>query len=587
MATYLETQRSILENEISLKNQAIESSINAIALTDLNGEIIYINKPFLKLFDVSNKKNFLKNHSTSFWNEQTEAIEIIKNIHQTEFWSGEIEVTKTNGSKIITLFSANAIKSKAGKSIAIMISIIDISKEKELEKDLETIFNSINDEIAIFALDGHFLEANRVTFERLGYSKSELTQMSVMDVTPPEYRENLRKQVLEKLERGGGIIETVSRHKDGSLIPIELNIQSIEYKGKPAIITVARDTTDRKKAENALKASEEKYSNLVENGNDGIIIIQDNLLKYINQKFENMAGYSKDEILGRSFFDIVSEEDRDITLNRHKKRFTHSDFTNNYEIEILSKNGKRVPVEISGSIIDYEGRPANMAIIRDITERKKLKQKIRETDIKNEAILNALPDLIFQCNKEGTILDFRPSTEIDTYVQPKDFLDKNVKEVLPEDIAAKVISSIDQAIKTKELQRFYYELRTNRKLNYFEARVVLTGEDSTLAIISDITDRKLAEIKLKKSEEKYSALVENGNDGILIVQDDLVKYANSKMTEMVGYSLKEAIGSPFLEYVHENHRELVFDKYEKKLKVGNEIRSRYEFDILSKDGGKI
>ncbi|WP_445475186.1 PAS domain-containing protein [Methanococcoides methylutens] len=261
MTTNLKKHISIFEKELSLKNQAIESSISAIALTDLEGEIIYINSSFLKMFGFNSKNDFLSGHSSSFWNEHTEITEIIKIVQEKGYWSGELSVKKRNGSKLITLFSANFIRDNSEKTVAMMASFIDISKQKELEKDLETIFSSINDEIAIFTLDGRFLEANQVTFDKLGYTKDELIQMTVMDITPPEFREALREQIFEKLEHGGGVVETVSKHKDGSLVSIELDIRPIEYKGDHAIIAVARDTTERKKAEAALRASEEKYAN--------------------------------------------------------------------------------------------------------------------------------------------------------------------------------------------------------------------------------------------------------------------------------------------------------------------------------------
>ncbi|KGK99422.1 hypothetical protein LI82_02465 [Methanococcoides methylutens] len=590
MTTNLKKQISTFEKELTLKNQAIESTINAIALTDIEGEILYINSSFLKMFGFDNKNDFLSRNATNFWNNQTEATEIvkiIKCIQETGYWSGELTAKRRDGSKLITLFSANFIRNKSKKPVAMMASFIDISKQKELENDLETIFNSINDEIAIFAADGQFVEANQVTFDKLGYTKDELMQMTVMDITPPEFKEALREQIFKKIEQGGGIVETVSKHKDGSLVSIELNIRPIEYKGNPATITVARDTTERKKAEAALKASEEKYSSLVENGNDGIVIIQDKLLKFVNQKFMDISRFSKNELLGNSFFDLVSIEYRELAQKRHSQRFYSNDVPNHYEIDILSENGSLVPVEISGSIIEFEGKPANMAIIRDITERKNMEQKLRQADLKNQTILNALPDMIFECTIDGIIIDYRPSSEIDTYVQAKDFLGKKFNDVFPKNIAERIISSIEKVIQTKELQRFDYHLLIDEKINYFEARVVLSREDSILAIVSDITDRKLAESELKKSEEKYSALVENGNDGIIIVQDGLLKYANSKMMEMTGYNLEEAIGKPFLEYVYDDHRDLVFDKYKQKLKNGGKLQSRYEFDILSKDRNKI
>ncbi|UGV39704.1 PAS domain S-box protein [Methanococcoides orientis] len=586
MTTNLKKHISTFEKELSLKNQAIESSINAIALTDLEGEILYINSFFLKMFGFDNKNDFLSTNATNFWNKQTKATEIIKIVQEMGHWSGELTVKKKNGSKLITLFSASIIRDNSKKPVAMMISFIDISKQRELENDLETIFNSINDEIAIFNLEGQFLEANQITFDKLGYTKDELMQMTVMDITPPEFRETLREQVFEKLEQGGGIVETVSKHKDGSLASIELNIRPIEYKGNPAVITIARDTTERKKTETALKASEKKYSTLVENGNDGIFIIQDNLLKFVNQKFIDISGFSKNELIGSPFFNLVSTEYKELSLKRHTQRFSSDNVPNNYEIEILSENGSLVPVEISGSVIEYEGKPANMAIIRDITERKTMEKKLRETDLKNQAILNALPDLIFQCTIDGIIIDYRPSPEINTYAQPKDFLGKKVNEVLPKEIADRIIYSIKQVIQSKELQRFDYQLPINGKINDFEVRMVVSGDDSILAIVSDITERKLAENELRISEEKYSTLVEKGNDGIVITQDGLFKFANSKILEIMGYRPEELIGKPFLDHVCEGQRDLVLTRHNDRMN-GKNVPSRYEFDILSKDGNRI
>lgn len=118
----------------------------------------------------------------------------------------------------------------------------------------EIIFNSVNDGIVINSLDGRFLEANQITCSDLGYSKEELLKMNVTDITPLELRGTLHGQVAEKLNSGGGIIETLCKCKDGSLVPIELNLRLIEFKGNTAILIVARNITERKRAEEKLLA---------------------------------------------------------------------------------------------------------------------------------------------------------------------------------------------------------------------------------------------------------------------------------------------------------------------------------------------
>jgi PAS domain S-box-containing protein len=115
----------------------------------------------------------------------------------------------------------------------------------------------------------------------------------------------------------------------------------------------------------------------VEEGNDGIVIIQDGLLKFANSKMVEITGFPKEEAIQRPFTDFVSPEYRELVIDRYKKRMSGEEIPNKYEIEILSKDGGKIPVEISASIIQYEGRPADMAIVRDITERKRAEEALR------------------------------------------------------------------------------------------------------------------------------------------------------------------------------------------------------------------
>ncbi|MDA0525725.1 ATP-binding protein [Methanococcoides alaskense] len=127
------------------------------------------------------------------------------------------------------------------------------------------------------------------------------------------------------------------------------------------------------------KRSDEKYSTLVEKGNDGIILIQDYVVKFANSKFGEMIGCTKEEVIGIPLLDLISEDYKELVLDRYERRIKNdSTIPYRYEIDLLSKDGKKIPVEISASYIEFEGKPADMAILRDITERKKAEMTMQE-----------------------------------------------------------------------------------------------------------------------------------------------------------------------------------------------------------------
>jgi len=127
------------------------------------------------------------------------------------------------------------------------------------------------------------------------------------------------------------------------------------------------------------KRSDEKYTTIVEKGNDGIVIIQDYLLKFVNPTFGEITGYTKEESIGLPLLDFISEDYKELVLDRYERRIKNDQtIPYRYELYLLSKDGKKIPVEISASYIEYDGKPADMAIIRDITERKKAEYVLQE-----------------------------------------------------------------------------------------------------------------------------------------------------------------------------------------------------------------
>jgi len=197
---------------------------------------------------------------------------------------------------------------------------------------------------------------------------------------------------------------------------------------------------------------------------------------------------------------------------------------------------------ISTILIQHNKEQFVLLTADDITDQKLAEKEALEVSAKNEAILNLLPDLIFECKRDGIIVNYRTSIEDDLYVLPNEFLGKKIIEILPKELAWKTMHSIEQTIQTKELQSFQYQLPMNGKMVDFEARLVACGEDSALVIVSDITERKRIEKDLRESEEKFKTIFENANDAIYLTDlNGQFLEVNQMACDQLGYSRSELI----------------------------------------------
>lgn len=141
----------------------------------------------------------------------------------------------------------------------------------------------------------------------------------------------------------------------------------------------------REQAKAALRESEEKYRLLVENATDAIYIAQDGSAKFANPKAEKMTGYTAEELAKMPFVNIIHPEDRDMVIERYRKRLKGEKLPSLYSFRIINKSGEELPVELNTVLINWEGRPATLNFLRDNTEKEKLEGQLRQAQ-KMEAI---------------------------------------------------------------------------------------------------------------------------------------------------------------------------------------------------------
>lgn len=219
-------------------------------------------------------------------------------------------------------------------------------------------------------------------FEKLvGYTSEEMCnrRFDFLHLIHPDDQKIVveRKLARERGETPSPLYKFRVVTKKGEVRYVEVNTVSLPGP-KERVLGVCRDVTEHMEAERALAESEEKYRSLVERANDGIALIQDGLIKFINPYLVRLSGYTPEEILNTPFRKYVATDDFPLAARRYNQRMEGENIPSIYELTIKRKDGQKIVVEVNASFILFQGRPADFIIIRDISERKKAETELHK-----------------------------------------------------------------------------------------------------------------------------------------------------------------------------------------------------------------
>ena len=175
------------------------------------------------------------------------------------------------------------------------------------------------------------------------------------------------------------------------------------------VVEFVRDITERIQAEKAKQVSETKYSTLVENSNDGIIMISEGILTFVNRASIELVGYAPEEMVGEDFLNFVVPDYRELVLKRYTERMEGKEVPSVYEIELRRRDGATTPVELNAIRVDLEDKPADLVFVRNISDRKQADEALRESEEKHRTALEASPDPIVVYDIEGKVIYFNPA----------------------------------------------------------------------------------------------------------------------------------------------------------------------------------
>ena len=266
------------------------------------------------------------------------------------------------------------------------------TKEKEAERRLReseeryrALFSRAGDGIFIMSLDGKLIDINESFARMHGYDTAELLQMNIKDLDTPETSRKFPGRVARLMAGETLTIEVEHYHKDGHVFPLEVSASLISFGGESYIQSFHRDITDRKRVEDALRSSEEKYRLVVENANDAIVIAQDGRILYANSRFFDFIGEPAEKLVGNTFIGLIHPDDREWVVGYHTMRMRGEPAPMIYEFRLVNNEGETLWVENSLVLTTWQGRPATLSFLRNISQQKQLETQLIQSQ-KMEAV---------------------------------------------------------------------------------------------------------------------------------------------------------------------------------------------------------
>jgi two-component system, cell cycle sensor histidine kinase and response regulator CckA len=253
-----------------------------------------------------------------------------------------------------------------------------------------------------------FLEVNNAALEHYGYTREEFLAMTLADIRAPkevpamiEYLHQLL--AAPKPPRPGWAGVWRHRKKDGMLIDVEIRWSPISFRGRPASLAMANDITERKRAEQELRDSEQRFRDLFERSPDAIFVEDSHgIVLDINPAACRLHGLGRDELIGKGFCDLVPSELRE-EVTRDFQAFVEGRLE---QIEGVSRthDGRVVPVEVRASRINYAGKPAVLLHVRDITDRKLAEAALRSSEMLFHSVWDNSADGMRLMDENGIIV---------------------------------------------------------------------------------------------------------------------------------------------------------------------------------------
>lgn len=540
------------EREVKLLAQTLTSTKDCISVTDLDNNLLYVNDAFIEKYGYRRDELLGKNISLVLGHSMMQGMNRdILEATMAGGWYGEVVNRRKDGSEFPLELWTSVVHDDSGKPMALVGVARDITERKKTEQSLmlfRALINQSGEAIEVVDPEsGRFVDANDAAWQSLGYGREEFLSKTIFDIDPSIDRAQY-PAMLHQLRTSGSIsIEGVHRRKDGSTFPVEVSLRYVVVE-REYILSIARDITERKSAEEAIRASEERYRLLSESALTGVYLIQDGVFGYVNPTFASIFGYAVDEIIGKlGPMDLTQEEDRPLVAENIHKRLDGTPNAIQYRFRATRKDGTTIDVEVHGGRTTFRGTPAIIGTLVDVSERKQAEERLKLAEEKYRGIFENAVVGIYQSSIDGQCLTVNPTfAHMCGYDTPDEFLsccrdfghDFYVKSGRRAEFIALMmqrgtLTGFESQVYRKD--RSVIWISENARILRDTHGVIIGFEGTTV----DITERKRAE----EATSKLLRAVEQTNDVVFMTEiNGTITYVNPAFEKLYGFTREEAVG---------------------------------------------
>jgi len=562
--------------------------------------VVFTNPAYNEAFGF-NKEDIIGRQGPNVYYDPADRMKMLDTIKAQGFVKNyQLKAKKADGSPIWLLSSVQPIMYEGKASI--LGASIDITDRKEAEealreseKQLSALFDAVSETLMLIDIEGNILAANKVAAHRLGHGNADFVGTNLFDMVPAQYHETRRNQISEMVRTK----KPVKFQDSLGETTLDLTFYPVfdDHGDVRQFVTFSLDITERKRAEEALRQSEERYRYLFNSLIEGFCIVEmifdgagkpvDYRFLEVNEAFEEQTGLhgAQGKLMRelapdheQQWFDIYGK----IAMTGEPAQFVQEAKALNRWFEV---NAFRI------------GGNASLKVaicFNDITRRKKAEIELRESEQRLKFHFENSPLAVVEWDANFIVTQWSNEAERIFGWKKEETLGKRIDtlNIIHKDDIAIVNRTMKKLTSGKELT----VVSSNRNVTKSGSVITCTWYNSVLldqggkmasvmSLVEDVTERRQAEEAVRQSEDKYRRIIETANEGIILAgTDGKMNFVNKKMADMLGYGVEELTGKTGLDFMPKDQVEKVLAN---RSKLGNRKQVQDEFCFLKKDGTRM
>jgi PAS domain S-box-containing protein len=424
------------------------------------------------------------------------------------------------------------------------------AKLTESEEKYRQLFENSPNMIVLIDSNGMIIDVNNTFLTKLGDKKDDLIGKDFRNIEGFAIRNlSLFKEKFNKMLIQGNIepFEIQTYDKDNKLKWVNIQVSWINIGSKKLLQVIIQDIDERKSAEKQLKESEEKYRLITENANDLMVIVNENLeFEWMNEQVhKKLRGFSKKDRIGKPALSFIHPDDLDSAIKIFKKGFEVGEGMG--VVRMQNKKGNYDWLEIRGKkFTAKDGKEKALLISRNITKRKLAEQKLKESEEKFRTLFEVAPASIMVADLESNILMCNKKfCRLHGFENPELVKGRKFPEFISKKDRIKLSEGVKMTIEGDSRDIISYTMLKNDGTEFPAEAMSSAIKDKDgniigiIGVAQDITKRKKAEQIVKESEEKFRTIAEQSFMGIIILQEEKLKYVNEAAANLFEYSIED------------------------------------------------